>query len=47
MRYYCNHCRTITDTEDLQKVVTGSSSMIRGVCARCGRVKTLFTSNHQ
>ena len=47
MRYYCIHCRKITETENVQKVTTFRSSMLRGNCAECGRVKSQFTSNNK
>ena len=47
MRYYCIHCRKITNTENFQKVIRQKSSMFKGICAECGKVKTQFTSNNQ
>ena len=46
MRYYCNYCRKITNSVNVQKVMTSKSSMIRSTCTECGRVKTQFTSNN-
>ena len=47
MKYYCIHCRRITNTENVQKVMTSKSSMLRGTCEECGRIKTQFTSNNK
>ena len=41
---YCVRCRTKTDTQNIQKVITKNNrNMLRGNCVVCGCVKTQFT----
>jgi hypothetical protein len=45
MKYYCIHCKMITDTENVQTVVTTSKRpMLKGICKNCKKIKTQFTS---
>ena len=47
MKYYCIHCKGITNTKNVKKIMTLKSPMLKGVCMKCGKIKTKFISKNK
>ncbi len=44
MKFYCTHCRKITETSNVQRISTRTHTTLKGKCKVCGKMKTQFTS---